>query len=125
MSEAARRVYLEHLVRVSAQIEAQLHSPAQEPIKAILKRARDDTADAIRDLLIINPNNAEGIRALQNKARRYDDLIEWLRSIVLDGKEADEEVTEALAEERRELILDIDEDTRIAMGLREPGAGTE
>ena len=126
MSEATRFEALHHLVQVSAEVEAQLHlDKGHLPIKAILARAREEAAEAIVRLTQIDPTVAHEIRRLQTVARRYESLTQWLREIVREGAEAAEEIDEAKSEHMRGLILDMDDETASALGIRQPGAPTE
>lgn len=125
MDDGLRLIALARLVRLSAEIEVQLLSPRHEPIKALLALAREDAAAAMTKLVDADPNRPDLIRALQNEARRYDALVAWLRRIVADGREAGDALDEEKSEEIRSLVLDLDDDTRSALGMKQSGAPTE
>lgn len=93
--EAAERLALERLVTVSASLEAQLErSPTLQPIAAILSIARENAAIATSSLVFQDPKDADKIREFQFEIRRYDDLVEWIRTILVNGREADRRLSE-------------------------------
>lgn len=130
MRPALELIALRQLIDISAQVEVQLTTPPGPkekdlPILAILAKAREEASDAIVSLCEVDPENAKLIRTLQNTVARFKDLVTWLRAMVIEGHEADLEMSEIHRDELQELVLDVDEETMTRMGLRTPGAGSE
>lgn len=93
--EAAERLALERLVTVSASLEAQLErSPVLQPIAAILSIARENAAIATSGLVFQDPKDIDKVREFQFEIRRYDDLVDFIRTILVNGREADRRLSE-------------------------------
>jgi hypothetical protein len=114
--DALEIIGLEILVQASAAVEATLDDgPDLTPLKAILARGREDAAAAMRSLVDMDPLRTDEIRRLQHEARRYASLVEWLRRIVTEGREAAAQlkiIYHERAEEFRAQILDDPEDSQ-------------
>ncbi len=96
-------IALQRAVALSAEIEAQLQvTEGCRPVAALLVRARREAADAMVGLAIVDPDDPKKIRALQNLILRFDDLVRWLREMVIAGEEADAEIS---GSDREELII--------------------
>lgn len=113
MSDPLGIVAYEMLVEASAAVEVTLDAPELTPLKAILALAREEATNAMCALISIDPTQVTEIRRLQCEARRYESLVTWLRKIVVDGKEASNQlrvIATERAEEFRALIIDDLED---------------
>lgn len=77
-------------VQASVAVELTLDHEDLTPLQAILARAHEDAAMALRTLLTIDSKQADEIRRLQNVAHRYGSLVVWLREIMAEGKEANQ-----------------------------------
>lgn len=104
--EAAERIALNRLVEASASLEAQLESGGVHyaPIAIILAKAREDAAIATRGLVFIDPTKSDEIREFQNEIRRYDDLVDFITAIIVEGKEADRRLSELDREEFNQIV---------------------
>ena len=59
-------------------------------LRYVLERSAEESAIAIQELLLVDMTNARGVevaRALQARAIRYRELIEWLEEAVQIGNE--------------------------------------
>jgi hypothetical protein len=89
------RLALNRAVQISAELEVQLDQNAKmRPMIAVLDLAREQAVIAMRGLVYVDPNDAAKVREFQFEIRRYDDLVEWLRKLIVDGKEADRRIDE-------------------------------
>lgn len=83
------------LRRVSDYIDLEIQldkSAAHRPVVTMLGMARDEAAEAMVSLSLVDPAKTEDIRALQNIVVRFDDLVKWARKIIADGRDAEVEV---------------------------------
>lgn len=107
--DAIERLALERAVTVSAVLEVQLEkNPKLQPMAAILGLAKEQAAIAMRGLVFADPSEVEKVRAFQHEVRRYDDLVEWAKKIVVDGKEADRRLAEIDRQELEQLVTNPD-----------------
>lgn len=74
----------------------------------MLGLAKEQAAIAMRGLIFVDPTKVDEVRAFQHEVRRYDDLVEWAKKIVIDGKEADRRLTELDRLEFEQLIINPD-----------------
>lgn len=103
--DAIERLALERAVQVSAALEVQLEKNTKlQPMAAILGRAKEQAALAMRGLVFVDPTDVEKVRAFQFEVRRYDDLVEWARAIIVEGKEADRRLDELDRQELASII---------------------
>lgn len=101
--DAVRRIARARLIEASADIELQLEKTAGlRPMVIVLAKARRKAVEANDMLIGVDPEDAKSIRALQNEIRRYEDLVQFTREIVLEGKAADREMAE---DERDEIAV--------------------
>lgn len=108
MTSPSQMVALQRMVESSAALEIQFDKDAgRRPVLFLLKKAREAAVNAY-DVLIYHadPMDVAVVRQLQNEIRRYDDLVAWCREIIIDGKEADQRLTEIEREEFASLVLD-------------------
>ncbi|WP_213287585.1 hypothetical protein [Bradyrhizobium sp. sGM-13] len=107
--------------RLSIDLEAQLLSKLKsEPLLVVLHTAKEQAAEALAALVDVDAEDPKAIRALQNEVTRFDDMVRWLKQMLIDGPEADRELGALQMQEARELILS-DED---AAQLGIPTEGT-
>jgi hypothetical protein len=126
MSEEARRlVALEHLAKMSASVEVQLHSPEWEPIKAILARAREWPRDAMVALPRSTRRTPDRDPPCRTRRTATKALSAGSARSCPRASSPISKLSDAHAEEMRELILQTDPETRTALGLPETGAPTE
>jgi hypothetical protein len=96
--------------RLSIDLEAQLTSKVNsEPLLVVLHTAKEQAGEALAALVDVNAEDPKAIRALQNEVTRFDDMVRWLKQMLIDGPEADRELGALQMQEARELILS-DED---------------
>lgn len=98
----AQRLQEQRLIQLSAELEVQIArdaKPTMQPIVAILAIARREAFASLDKLIYIDPNDKDMVRELQHEVRRYEDLVEWIKDIIVKGREADSRLT---AEERDE-----------------------
>lgn len=113
------------LVEIGTSVELQLRDDEWNVVHAMLSRAQDEAATALEQLTVAPPDRPDVIRELQNKMWRYESLVRWLRDMVEEGGVAAAKNDAERMEFYRELILHLDDETRAAIGLAEPQAGTE
>lgn len=95
MLTAAERLILDRMVHLSADLELQFEKTAGlAPMRAILAKAREQAVLATTSLLAVDPTKADQVREYQYEIRRYDDLVAWIREIIVEGKEADRRLNE-------------------------------
>lgn len=71
------------------------------PLKTVLMKAKRDAVEAISALIEADPANASSVMQLQNEARRYGDLVRYIRDTISEADDAHF----ALEEEDRQEIL--------------------
>lgn len=126
-TDPSRMVVMQHLMRVSATIEMQLHDKSS-PLVVALQMARDEAAEAVIKLISADPENPSEIRHLQNHIARFTDLVRWLKGINAAGFETDREIHHEHREELADLLSytpdgpsAFDADEAMEAGLNERG----
>lgn len=123
------RLARQRIVRLSAEIEAELRSRQfHGPMLEILHRLRERAAESLAILAFSNLDDPAGLieaKTLQNEVKRYDEMIGLMRDILHEGRDYDSEIS---AEEREELadMLMMSEEGRqeaVALGLVDDHAG--
>lgn len=99
------RLAMQRIVAASADIEAQLSVlSGTRPVLIMLVMARQEAAVALEQLACLEHADEASlpeIRRLLMEVRRFEDLMRWLRKIVSDGFDYDQEIT---ADDREELL---------------------
>lgn len=115
---------LKAMLLLANDAEMQLfHDKAKNgPLLHIMVAARSDAVAALKELAFVDPTHPEDVRALQNRVRRFDDLVHWVVGILNNGDEAFQELNAngSEAEEIRALIRAQIEDAQ-----HEPGEDQE
>jgi hypothetical protein len=83
------------LMQVFDQFDLGISKPEGAPITWILAQAQAAAMEAMKGLIDIDPENAKGIRMLQNEVQRNRDLTEWMRKAVISGHEIYQRMTRA------------------------------
>lgn len=97
---------LQAAVRDSAELEAQLRAKdGSSPILRLIAHARKEAAEAFLALFIVKPDDADKVRELQNEIARYDDMLNFIRKILVAGVEADQRLTGADREELLDTLM--------------------
>jgi hypothetical protein len=92
-------------IMISADLELQFERGANHaPMKLVLHKARLEAMKALDALILCDPSETNTIRTLQSEVRRYDDLVAWVREIIIEGKEADRALDEETDEELARLM---------------------
>lgn len=73
-------------VELGLDVQQFLRSPVG---KYLLQKADDERTDALAELVEANPEDSEGIRALQSTIKRADSIQFWLIEAVQAGKNAE------------------------------------
>lgn len=99
------RLAQEQTIQASREIEVQLiANNGTFPILVMLRKAKKEAAAALLDLAIAYAADIEEIRRLQNKIRRYDDLVRWLSEIVATGLEYEDDFRQSERQEVADLL---------------------
>lgn len=107
MPSPSQVMALQKLMQASAALEIQFDRDAtRRPVLFLLKKAREAAADAMDELIFVDPTMADHVRQLQHEIRRYDDLVTWCREIIIEGKEADDALREIDRQEFASAVLD-------------------
>jgi len=114
---------MQRLMEASASLEHQFDRDAyRRPVLFLLKKAREQAVEAF-DALVYKVDPADGamVRQLQHEIRRYDDLVDWCREIISEGKEAERFLKEADIAEFARAVVDPDnaDDVNAAGGTQE------
>lgn len=121
--DAAWRAAAQRAVSLSADVEVQLsQTTGGAPLVALLVKARNAAADSIVCLAEADSEDPALIRALQNDVKCFKHIVEWLREIVADGFEAEDELSE---DERDDLAEALGLDRESADDVRETGLPPE
>lgn len=115
---------LGHLRKMSiaADIEFQFSERSGfRPIVAVLQKAKEEAAQAVAALCIVDVDKPEDIRKLQNVTARYDELVRWIKELIQEGAAAERETTDAEREELLDILIETPEGEReaVALGLIE------
>ncbi len=60
----------------------------------LIRKADEQTADAVEKLKVVSPEDAVTIRALQSQAQIADLVVQWLAEAVHEGRMASEHLKE-------------------------------
>jgi hypothetical protein len=103
--ELARR-RVQRLVEDSAAIELEFDNiRAWRPVLTIMKRLRDQAADALTALAVADPEDPKLIRLLQNKVNLFADFVSKAREVYVEGIEAGDLLDAEEKEEMRDLAF--------------------
>lgn len=95
------------IIRLSAELEVQLSDKdGGAPAVEILKRFREQAAESLASLITINfadPNEIPKAMMLQNEVKRYDEMFNAMKDIIVEGKSHDQ----AIKDEEREEMFDV------------------
>lgn len=110
---------------LSADIEVQLSDiQGGRPVVAILRRLRNEAAEAMVAITTVDAEKISAVRDLQRKVLMYDDFLRVAKEIIIEGIEADKLITADELEEFRDQLLETEEgeETAAELGLieREP-----
>lgn len=119
--DSAYKLALQRDLTLSAHVEVELTSKLKsEPLLVVINHAKEQAATALVALATVDPENPAEIRRLQNEVRRFDDLVSWLRELLIAGPEAERQLSDMQMQEARGLV--IDEETAEQLGLPTNGA---
>lgn len=107
MSDAASyKLALLRASKLSIEIEVELTSRKSEALIVLLSDAKEAAAAALMQLVDADAEDPKTIRRLQNEVRRFDDLVGWMRQRLIEGPEAERELSDLQIQEARGLVLD-------------------
>jgi hypothetical protein len=103
---------------LSADIEVQLSGlQGGRPVIEILRRLRDEAAEAMVGLVLVDAENIIKVRDLQRKVLQFDDYFRVVKDIVHDGIEADKTLSTEELDEFRDELLETEEGAETAAEL--------
>jgi hypothetical protein len=109
------------IIKASAELEAQLATKdGGAPAIVILRKLEERAAESLSALAFINLFDPAGVLeavSLQNEVKRYDEWVVWLRELINEGKQLDQEMTEQGREEILDVLLSTPEGEREAAEL--------
>ena len=106
------------IITASRELDAQLSKKRGcSPVLEILRRLRARAAESLEALAFINAYDSEKIKLLQNEVKRYDEWVEWLRDIVSEGLEYDQQITDSEREELLDVLVQSPEGQQEAIEL--------
>jgi len=106
------------IITASRELDAQLSKKRGcSPVLEILRRLRSRAAESLEALAFINAYDSEKIKLLQNEVKRYDEWVEWLRDIVSEGLEYDQQITDSEREELLDVLVQSPEGQQEAIEL--------
>ena len=109
MSDPVGLLALARAQILSEDVEEQLTARGRDgyrPLAAVLGRARLAAAEALAAIVSVDPEvDPKEIRRLQNEVRRFEDLVCFLRQILLEGRERALEIADAERQELEDLIF--------------------
>lgn len=108
------------IIKASADLEVSLATKQGGGIAIeILHRLRVRAAESLAAMAIWEPTKIEGLIQLQNEVKRYDEWLGWIRDIIAEGKQYDQQLTAEDREETLELLSQSQEgiDQAIELGL--------
>lgn len=109
MKDALTELGLNGVIDLAIDVHVQLEKgTGTRPILWLLASARERAAQAMRNLVEIDPTDTAKIIILQGQAAAYSDLIDDCRALLNRGKEADRQLDEAARIEIAD-VLSIDE----------------
>ncbi|MFA5951476.1 MAG: hypothetical protein WC807_14450 [Hyphomicrobium sp.] len=116
MTDQVYRLALARTSRLSVEVEAQITSRVKsEPLLVVLHTAKEQAADALEALAVVDPTDPNEIRRLQNEVARFADTTRWLKQMLLDGPEADRELNELQMKEARDLVMSDEEAEQLGL----------
>jgi hypothetical protein len=122
--EPIYKIALQRDLTLSAHAEVELTSKIKsEPLLVVISAAKEQAAAALVGLVSVDPEDHAEIRRLQNEVRRFDDLVKWLRELLIAGPEAERLLSEMQMQEARGLI--IDDETAEQLGLPTNGVNND
>lgn len=105
MNGAIEKLAISRLIERSADLEVQLEKGVgTAPVVNLLAKAREAAASALFSLVMVDPTETAKVQQYQNEVRRYDDLVAFVREVIIEGKEADRRLIEAEREEFDDII---------------------
>jgi hypothetical protein len=114
---------MQRMMEASASLEHQFSQDAyRRPVLFLLKKAREAAVRAYDALVYsCDPADTAMVRQLQHEIRRYDDLVDWCREIINEGKEAERLLNEIDRVEFARAVLDPEnaDDVTAAGGTQE------
>ena len=81
-------------VVLKSEVERDLQSRVPGPIAYVISRSRREAANALGELITVDPRAEGDIRELQNLIARHANIIKFLGELVLAGKEAENELSQ-------------------------------
>lgn len=102
------------------EIERQLtDKPGNSSILLILDTFRDRAAESMVALTIVDPNDAEKIRTLQNDVMKYDEVFKETQKIIAKGRSDIAEIRHTERDEMIDLLMETEEGRQeaIEMGI--------
>ena len=106
------------IITASRELDAQLSKKRGcSPVLEILRRLRARAAESLEALAFTNAYDSEKIKLLQNEVKRYDEWVEWLRDIVSEGLEYDQQITDSEREELLDVLVQSPEGQQEAIEL--------
>lgn len=97
-------------MRLSAEVEVEITSKAKsEPLLVVLHSAKELAVAALEGLITVDPEKPAEIRKLQNAVQRFLDMTGWLNQMLMDGLDAQHELTELQRQEVASFVIS-DED---------------
>jgi len=112
------------LIRDSAELEAEVQSKGPGWFWDIYNRMKDNAAEALAAMMVVDADSKEKIRELQMEIKLFDRFVEHTRSLVSEGKTADQETDQAEREDVLDLLSERGEEglrEAVALGLVDAG----
>lgn len=103
-ADPIHRLARARIIKLSAEIEAELIRRGNSPTLEVVKRLQERAAESLSALAFVNIHEPQGkiqFLTLQNEVKRYDEFIQAIGNIVSEGVTYDNEMT---MEEREELV---------------------
>jgi hypothetical protein len=109
------------IIKASADLEVQLAGMVgASPTIEILRKLQERAAESLAALAFINiqdPAELPKALTLQNEVKRYDEWLEWIRELIAEGKQYDQEITADEREEMLDLLTETPEGEQEAISL--------
>lgn len=86
-------------------------------ILLILDTFRDRAADSLVALAIVDPNDAEAIRTLQNEVKKYDEVFKEVETIIAKGRSDDAEIRHTERDEMIDVLMQSEEGIQEAIEM--------
>lgn len=103
-ADPIHRLARARIIKLSAEIEAELIRRGNSPTLEVVKRLQERAAESLSALAFVNIHEPQGkiqFLTLQNEVKRYDEFIQAIGNIISEGVTYDNEMT---MEEREELV---------------------